>query len=194
MSTLALSQTDLIGEMIAGIGAKQARVRLGASKALQNLSCQSPQLLYPHFDFFAALLGHANQVLKWNALTTLANLAPVDSEGKLDSILSSYLSPIAGPNMITAAHAIRGGAIIGSAKPHLAQRIAREILCVEGAVYATAECRNIAIGHALQAFGVLCRVLPNNRAIRAFARRQRGNPRAATAAKARKFLDDIKVL
>jgi len=55
-------------------------------------------------------------------------------------ILRSYLSPIAGPHMITAAHAIRGGAMIGSARPHLAQRIARKILSVERAVYATPEC------------------------------------------------------
>ncbi|HEY1497671.1 MAG TPA: hypothetical protein VGF49_24110 [Candidatus Solibacter sp.] len=58
----------------------------------------------------------------------LANLAPVDSEGKLDLILRAYLSPIAGPHMITAAHAIRGGGMIGAAKPHLAQQIARRYL------------------------------------------------------------------
>jgi len=194
MSIPALSQPELIAEMIAGVGAKKARVRLGASKALQDLSCRSPQLLYPHFDFFAAMLGHPNQILKWNALLTLAHLAPVDSEGKLDLILRSYLSPIAGPHMITAAHAIRGGAMIGAARPHLAQRIARKILSVERTVYATPECRNIAIGHALQAFGALCRALPDNGAIRAFARRQLSNPRAATAVKARKLLDDIQVL
>ncbi len=180
--------------MIAGIGAKKARVRFGASKALQDLSCRSPQLLYPHFDFFAAMLGHSNQILKWNSMLTLANLAPVDSEGRLDLILRSYLSPIAGPNMITAAHAIRGGAAIGAAKPHLAPRIARKILGVERASYATPECRDVAIGHALQAFGALSRVLPDTRAVRAFARRQLSNPRPATAAKARKLLDDVKVL
>ncbi|HEY1497670.1 MAG TPA: hypothetical protein VGF49_24105 [Candidatus Solibacter sp.] len=76
MSTPALSQPELIEEMIAGIGAKKAPVRFGASKALQDLSCRSPQLLYPHFDFFAAMLGHSNQILKWNTMLTWPTSRP----------------------------------------------------------------------------------------------------------------------
>jgi hypothetical protein len=68
------------------------------------------------------------------------------------------------------------------------KRIVQRIMCVERANYATPECRNVAIGHALSALGVLADLLPDQRQARLFAARQLGNPRAATSAKARKFL------
>jgi hypothetical protein len=188
MTTAArLHESELIADLLAGLGAKTARIKFGAAKSLEHLSRQSPELLYPHFDFFAAMLGHENQILSWNAMLTLANLAPVDSEGKLDLILDAYLSPISGPALITAANAIRGAARIAAAKPHLAKRITRAILRVERAAYPTPECRNVAIGHALRAFDVL----PPTRAIRGFARRHLANPRPATAAKAAQLLRRI---
>jgi hypothetical protein len=179
---------ELIAGVLEGIGAKRAGVRLGASKALRILSERVPELLYPHFDFFAAMLGHDNHILQWNATITLANMARVDREGKIESVLNRYLDLIAGSNMITAANAMRGAAIIGAAKPHLVKRIVPRIMRVERAEYATPECRNVAIGHALLALEELVRLLPDRRGVRLFAARQLGNPRAATSAKARRFL------
>ena len=179
---------ELIEEVLAGIGAKRAGVKFGASKALRIMSERLPELLYRHFDFFAAMLDHDNQILKWNATLTLANLARVDRAGKIEAILDQYLDLISGPNMITAANAIRGAAMIGLAKPHLVRRILLRIMRVERVEYATPECRNVAIGHALRALEQLADLLPDRRVLRLFAARQLGNPRPATSAKARRFL------
>jgi hypothetical protein len=179
---------ELIEEVLAGINAKRAGVKFGASKALRILSERVPEALYPHFDSFAAMLSHDNQILKWNAMFTLANMARVDREGKIEAILDQYLDLITGPNMITAANAIRGAAIIGVAKPHLVRRIVLCILRVERAEYATPECRNVVIGHALQALELLAGLLPDQRVLRLFAARHVANPRPATSSKARKFL------
>ena len=179
---------ELIAEVLAGVDAKRAGVRLGSSKALRILSERLPEVIYPHFDFFAALLNHDNHILQWNATLTLANLARVDREGKIEAILDRYLDLISGPNMITAANAIRGAAIIGVAQPNLVKRIVTRIMRVERAEYATPECRNVAIGHALKALEELAGLLPDRRTVRLFAARQLGNPRPATSAKARKFL------
>ena len=178
----------LIGDVLAGISARRAGVRFGASKALRIISESAPEVLYPHFDFFAALLDYDNQILQWNALLTLANLARVDSAGKIEALLDRYLRLISGPSMITAANAMRGAAIIGAAKPHLAKRIVSGIMRVERVDYATPECRNVALGHALQALEVLADLLPDRRGVRAFATRQLANPRPATRTKAHKFL------
>jgi hypothetical protein len=179
---------ELIEDVLAGMSAKRAGVKFGTSKALRILSERVPEALYPHFDFFAAMLGHDNHILKWNATLTLANLARVDRDGKIEAILDRYLDLISEPSMITAANAIRGASIIGVAKPHLARRILLRIMSVERAEYATPECRNVVIGHALRALGPLADLLPSRRVVRLFAARQLGNPRAATSAQARKFL------
>jgi hypothetical protein len=155
---------------------------------LRDLSEQAPDLVYPHFDFFAGLLGSSNHILKWNATLTLANLAGVDREGRLDRIMDAYLAPISGPDMIDAANAIRGAASIALAKPQLAPRIAGRILAVERASYATEECRNVAIGHAIRALDLFFEAAGDRRGVLRFVSRQAGNPRPATRAKAQRFL------
>jgi hypothetical protein len=61
----------------------------------------------------------------------LSQLARVDAEDKFTAIFDKHFAPIRGPVMITAAHVIRGGARIAAAKPHLADRIAAEVMKVD---------------------------------------------------------------
>jgi hypothetical protein len=167
---------------------KLAPVRLGSSRALWMAAGITPAALYPLFDFFAGQLDSPNSILRWNATRALACLAPADSEGKLEAVIEKYLSPIPGPQMIGAANAIAGAAEIALARPELADRMARAILGVRRAEYKTEECRNIAIGHAIQAFGRFFEALGNQKAVMEFVRAQVENPRASTRRKAREFL------
>jgi hypothetical protein len=73
--------------------------------------------------------------------------------------------------MIGAANVMSAAAQIACAKPHLSDRIAREMLKVSRAAYARPECRNVAIGHALRAFDRFFPLLQNQRPVLAFARR-----------------------
>jgi hypothetical protein len=87
-----------------------------------------------------------------------------------------------------AANAIAAAASIALAKPHLADRIVKEILKVERATYTTPECRNVAIGHAIRSFDRFLGHVKNRRAVLAFVTRQLDNPRPATSKKAGTFL------
>ncbi len=160
-----MPEPELVEALIVQVASNQARVKFAASKALRELAAEAPDSVYPYFNFFAALLGHNNRILKWNAMLTLANLATVDREAKLDEILDAYLAPIAGPDMISAANAILGAAMIATAKPHLADRIAERIFHVERASYATRECINVAIGHAVHALERFFPVVQDKRAV-----------------------------
>jgi len=161
--------------------------RFGASKLLRILSERRPELVYPHFDFLAGLLKNENSFLRWNAMLTLGNLAAVDRNKKLDAIIAAYLAPIAGPVMIDAANTIRGAVAIARAKPYLADTIATHILQVENATYATPECRNVAIGHAITALNQIFPLLTNKEHVQLFAARQADNARHATGSKAQRF-------
>lgn len=180
-----------VGVLFAELSSDRARTRFAAGKALCSLSETDPSAVYPHFPSLVRLMGHPNQILKWNALRSLANLACVDSAGKLDRILDDYLSLIEGKVMITAAHAIEGGAQIAMAKPYLASRIARKILRVELADYGTGACRDVAIGHALKAFERIAPLLNDKTDVRAFVERQRHSLRPATARKAARLLEHL---
>ena len=134
------------------------------------------------------MLEDKNSILRWNARLALGNLAPADHENKLDAILEAYLAPISGGKLVDAASAMRGAAAIACAKPYLADEIRKSVLAVEQARYATRECRNVAIGHAIRALHELFPSLQNRQGVLSFVRRQRTNPRRATRNKARRFL------
>jgi hypothetical protein len=184
----AIRNPGLISEIAEGLKADKPRVKYGCAKALCLISEQRPDLLYPQFDFFAGLLDHENKILQWDAAFVLSHLARVDDDDKFATIFAKYFSPIAGPVMITAANVIRGGARIGQVKPHLAGRIAAEVMKVGTARYQTPECRNIAIGHAILALGDLLPRLRHPAAVVQFVRSQTTNPRPATRKKAEQFL------
>jgi len=181
----------LLDEIMRGLDADSARVKYGCAKALRILSQEKPEVLYPHFDFFAGLLDHRNKILQWEAFFVLSQLARVDSEERVSAIFERYFLPIRGPVMITAANVIQGGARIARAKPQLADRIAGQMLKVGRARYQTTECRNVAIGHTVVALGEILDLLGNCSAAIRFARRQLKNSRPATRKKAEQFLKRV---
>ena len=180
--------TEQIDSLFEGLGSQTARVKYGAAKALKMVSEQAPELLYPRWDSLVRLLENDNAFLRWGATKILGNLAVVDHENKFDLVFGRFFAPITGQEMIGAANAIAAAASIALAKPHLADRIVKEILKVERASYATPECRNVAIGHAIKAFDRLLGHVKNRRPVLAFVTRQLDNPRPATSKKAGTFL------
>jgi hypothetical protein len=181
-------EPERIATLIEGLRAETAPVKFGSSKVLRCLSEVSPDLLYSRFDFFARQMDSPNSFLAWDAARIVANLAAVDTEGRVERLIDRYLAPIAGPQMIAAATAMAGGATIALAKPHLAERIAAAILGVECAAYRTDECVNIAKGHAVVAFERFYRLLECKEEVRAFVGRQLLNPRSGTRSKAGRWL------
>jgi hypothetical protein len=175
-------------ELIERLESREARVKYGASKALRILSEREPAVLSPHFDFFAGQLGCDNTLLKWNAILILGNLAAVDAEGRFERIFRAFFKPIAGPVMITAANTIRAAGSIACARPELAGRIARELLKVDRATYQTPECRQIAIGHAIEALDRFFPSIERPKPVVEFVERHRKSSRGGTAKKAERFL------
>jgi hypothetical protein len=110
--------------------------------------------------------------------------------GSADWIGSSTTTCLPSPAriLIDAANTMRGAAAIGAAKPYLADTIARHILEVERATYATPECRNVAIGHAINSLDRLFPIIAGKRDVQLFVSRQMDNTRTATRKKAERFL------
>ncbi|MEI6632652.1 MAG: hypothetical protein WCP22_02405 [Chlamydiota bacterium] len=169
-------------------GAKKFRT----ARNLIALSEKDPSALVPFFDDFRRLMGAENKIIKWSVYQIIANLACADRRGRIAAILDEYLAPIKGPAMVTAANAIRGGAKIAAAHEGLAPRIASAILGVERARYKTAECRNVAIGHAVTALESMGDDVKRPARVVAFVKRQTRNRRAGTRKKAEAFLMRIR--
>ena len=177
-----------IGLILDGLFSETARMKYGCAKVLRLLAEQQPQLLSAYFNNFVALLDHENKIMQWEGLIVLSHLAKEIQQNRFEAIFEKYFASIPGPVMITAANAIAGGARLALAFPDWADRIAAEILRVSRARYQTAECRNVAIGHAIKAFDEFFDLLKNKKPVMEFVRRQRKNSRNAVRKKAGQFL------
>ncbi|NLH15970.1 MAG: hypothetical protein GX455_05275 [Phycisphaerae bacterium] len=182
-----------IGRLLEGVRAPKGSARFGYAKVVRLISEQRPDLIYSFFDVFAELNRCDNNILKWGAILVLSNLAVVDRDNKFDAIFKEYFAPIAGPVMITAANIIGGSPKIAAAKPNLTQRIVREILKVEKARYQShgkpsPECRNVAIGHAIEAFDQIFDQIDDQQTVLKFVKRQLRNSRKPVIRRAEQFL------
>ncbi len=188
-----VERPERIADLVDALQSEKGTARYTYEKVLRRVSERRPELAYPWFDVFAAMLNHDNSFLKWGAIMTIANLASVDSEGKFDAIFEKYYAPIRGPVMVTAANIIGSSPKIARAKPHLAGRIAREVLKVRKARYErhgdlSPECRNVAIGHAVEAFDEFFDQISDKASVLEFVKSQLKNTRKPVVKKAERFL------
>ena len=188
----AMKNPQCIDQLIDGVTLPKGSIRFGYEKVLRLISEEHPELIYPYFDVFKKLSACDNSFLKWGAILTIANLAVVDSEKKIDKMFKEYYAPITGHVMVTASNVIGGSVKIALAKPYLTQKITQEILKVEKAKFLyhgelSPECRNVAIGHAIDSLDQFFEQIENKDAVIKFVKRQLKNSRAKVAEKAEKF-------
>lgn len=183
-----IKNPGLLPEVFAGLEADKARIKYGCEKILRLISEKNPGVIYPYFDFFTEMLNSENNFLKWGTIHTIANLTAVDSENKFEKIFDKYFYPIPGPVLITAANVIGGAAKIALAKPELTGKISKEILKVEKAKYQTEECRNVAIGHAVNSYHQFFHQIEDKEPVITFVKKQLKSTRNAVRKKAEKFL------
>ncbi|TFH50680.1 MAG: hypothetical protein E4H01_01735 [Lysobacterales bacterium] len=177
---------------------ERSALKFGCEKVLRLVSEQKPELIYPYFDFFVALISSENSFLRWGAIRTLANLVSVDAERRFDKVFSKYFSNITGGDMVSAANAIGSSPKIAQARPELADRIVHEILKLEGATYlhkgrVSPECKNVVRGAAVGAFEAIYPIAESRPSIARFLREQTENPRTKVRASARKVLGKLNI-
>jgi hypothetical protein len=75
LASRAQQDPDLLPQIINGLSSDKAAIKFGCAKALRLVSRQKPELLYPQFEFFVALLDHKNKVFQWEGIDILSQLA-----------------------------------------------------------------------------------------------------------------------
>jgi hypothetical protein len=188
-----IKKPEEIEELIEALKVEKRAVKFSYEKVLRLVSEQRPELIYPYFEVFEGLLDSDNSFIKWGAILTIGNLAAVDKKKKFEAIFKKYYAPTSGPVMVTAANIIGSSAKIALAKPELTERITREILKVENAKYTrhdkpSPECRNVAIGQAIDSFEKFFEQIDDKKAVIAFVKKQLENTRKQAAKKAERFM------
>lgn len=188
-----IGRSDQISKVIEALQTEKSSRKFAYEKTLRLISERRPDLIYPYFDFFVKLLDSDNSFLKWGAIISVANLTTVDADKKFEAVFPKYFAPIRGPEMITASNIIGSSATIARAKLGLVDPIAKEILKVERARFfyrgvLSPECRNVAIGHAIDSLDKFYGRIGDPTEVMEFVRRQLGNTRSRVVGKAERFI------
>jgi len=188
-----IAKPGQIPEIVAALTIEKSTAKYAYEKVLRFISQRRPELLYPYFNAFTDLLDCDNSFLKWGAIMTIANLTAVDTQEKFEPLFDRYYAPITGPTMVTAANIIGSSAKIAMAKPHLTDAIVRQILRVQKAKYEhharpSPECRNVAIGQAIDSFDQLFDQIDDKATVLRFVKKQLKNTRKPVVKKAERFL------
>jgi hypothetical protein len=188
-----IESSKQISLLIEALKTEKSAKKFAYEKVLRLVSVKQPASIYPYFDFFCSRMDHDNNFLKWGAIITIANLTAADAQNKFEALFPKYFAPISGPTMITAGNIIGSSVTIVQNKPALTDAITLEILKVEKAKYIlkgrlSPECRNVAIGHAINAFDEFFDKVTDKAAVLKFVKRQIRNTRKSVAKKAEQFL------
>ena len=183
-----MKRQTLLKHLFTGMQARPARIKYPCCKVIRKISEKKPQMLYPQIDFFIELLDHEKNVMQWEGIHVIGNLASVDTENKIEKIFDKFFAPITGPVMITAANVVAAAAKIAQAQPQLQDKITKEILKVEKAKYQTPECRNVVLGKAVDTFDQFFDQIKDPKPVVKLIKKQLKNTRNSTKIKAEKFL------
>jgi hypothetical protein len=182
---------NLLPDILEGVSSSRAAVRYGCVTVLTDLSQAYPEKLYPHMDFFIALLDSKYRILTWNAMAIIANLARVDKDRKFEVMFRKYYSFLNDEYMVTVANIVGHSGKIALAKPYLTQRIADELLKVERistTPHLTEECKRVIAEKAIESFDVFFGHIDAKKKIIDFVKSQLNSPRKTLKTKAENFL------
>lgn len=183
----AMENPELLSELFTGISSAKARIKFGSAKVLRIISGRNPEMLYSRMKFFVDLLDSENNILKWNAMDTIANLTTIDSHNEFNRLFEKFYGCLYEGSLITASHVVDNSGKIALSKPELQDEITKKLLKMEEIPLPTEECRNILIGKTINAFQIYYDKTKDKDEVVSFVKRQLNNPRNATKAKAEKF-------
>ncbi len=127
----ALTDKELFQELLNGIVSKDNTTRSNSFEALQIISQERPEFLYPKWDYFHKMLLSKNNYHKYIAIYILADLTQVDAENKFDAIFEDYYGILAGDKVMTASHVALNSSKIAVNKPELQSKILDRLLDID---------------------------------------------------------------
>jgi HEAT repeat protein len=183
----ALTDKETLTELLAGILSKKEEIRSPCFKALLRICEEQPELLYPHWDYFASLLESNNTFLKYQAIYLIASLTTVDTEKRFESIFDTYYGLLDDKSVIPSSHAALNSGKIARAKPALQTRITDRLLRIDE-THHKPDRKDLIKSYVIDAFSEYFEAAEDKEMILEFVRKQLESSSPKTRKKAKEFL------
>lgn len=184
----ALKDEKFLSRLIENLKSKKETVRHNSSKALNLISKENPDILYPHWDFFFSLLDGDNTYWKCSGIPIIANLTKVDNKNRFEENFEKYYSLMDDKkSFIPAAYLARSSGAIAQSKPNLRKKITKKLLRIDETHHDPQRC-DLVKGDIIEAFDEYFEEAEEKMEIIAFVKEQLDCDSPKTRKIAAKFL------
>ncbi|MBN1862754.1 MAG: hypothetical protein JW790_03845 [Dehalococcoidales bacterium] len=167
----SLVDSHLRSEILKGMLAKNETYRYNCYKVLFNISSETPQVLYPEWDYFVELLSSPNSYHRMAAANIIANLVKADSEDRFEGIFDRYFGLLDDKSLVVAIYTAQNAGKIAAAKTGLRDKITARLLAIDSTHHAQ-DRKDLIKAGAIESFGEFFNASPDKERILAFVREQ----------------------
>jgi hypothetical protein len=153
MAEQALHSERALHDLLNGISPKTQKsiIRESSSKAVLYLSEHHPEVLLPHWAYFAKLLRSDNGFSKYVAIHVIANLVTAGDDGHFEKTFNTFYKLLDDESVMVASHVAGVSGQIAKAKPALQTKITRRLLDIDKTHF-PADRQALIISYALPSF------------------------------------------
>ncbi len=182
-----IEKKENLSNLLTAIKAKDDSIRYPNAIALEILSEEYPEMIYPHWDFFAELLQSMNAYHKSIAISIISNLTTVDKQNKFEDIFEQFYKLLDDKSVIVSRKlAMYSGRIVKS-KHSLRHKITTILLNINETQHNPSR-KDLIKGDIIESFNEYFEDIKEKEKIIKFVRSQLGSSSPSTVKKAKKFL------
>ncbi len=122
---------DLVRALISGVDHPEEMTRRNSALALLNVAENQPEILYPYWNHFAALLQSLDSGKRAFSLQIIAALTIVDDQYRFEEIFHRYFRLLDDPDVTIACYTAWCAGEIARHTPHLELQITRRLLTID---------------------------------------------------------------
>jgi hypothetical protein len=187
LASQAREDQGFLSVLVEGLSDKQERVGYNCLRALLLVAQERPELLYPHWQVFVALLDSENTYFKLRGANLIAAIIAADTEDRFEQIFDLYYDLLDDKSVIAASYIAGNSGQIARAKPGLRGRITRKLLSIDE-THHPPERRDLIKASVIEAFGQYFEESEDKREILEFVAAQLESRSPKTRKTAKAFL------
>jgi hypothetical protein len=183
----AIDDPKIIAELINNLVAKAETLRYNSHKVILIISQNKPEVIYPHWGFFADLLKSQNNFHKVIGIQILANLTKIDTKNKFEEIFDVYCNLLDAKSVMTAGHLAANLGIIAKVKPNLRDKLTKVLLSIDKTHHEISR-KDLIKAYVIESFNEYFKEIENKKEIIKFIKAQLNCKSPKTRKAAEKFL------
>ncbi len=182
-----LEEKNYLSKVLKGVMAKEDSVRYPNAIALEILSKENPNIIYPEWNFFVDLIKSKNAYHKSIAISTISNLTAVDEKNKFEEIFEEFFKLIDDKSVIVSRKLAICAGRIATAKLSLKSKITAVLLSINDTQHSPSR-KDLIKGDIIESFSEYFKDIKDKKTIIEFVKKQLDSSSPSTMKKAKEFL------